>query len=230
MEEAMDDLWRDVRFAMRTLLRTPGFTVVAVATLALGIGANTAIFSVINAVLLRPLPYPEAERLVFLTEWSEQVPEMSFSVANLKDLRDQGTVFESIVGSNGQNFILSAVGGEAAAIEPERVNGRQITSGAFATLGRPPILRMALGAEREHVLRMVLRNGTVLALSGIVIGLAASFALARLVAALLFETSTADPPTFSVVPLLLFAIALLASYLPARRAARVDPMAALRYE
>jgi putative ABC transport system permease protein len=77
---------------------------------------------------------------------------------------------------------------------------------------------------------MVLRSGTVLAVSGIAIGLAAAFALARLIAALLFETSAADPPTFSVVPLLLFGVALLASYLPARRAARVDPMRALRYE
>jgi putative ABC transport system permease protein len=91
-------------------------------------------------------------------------------------------------------------------------------------------IRMALGAEREHVLRMVLRNGTVLALSGIAIGLAAALVLARLIAALLFQTSTADPPTFSLVPLLLFAVAILASYLPAHRAARVDPMAALRYE
>jgi putative ABC transport system permease protein len=91
-------------------------------------------------------------------------------------------------------------------------------------------IRMALGAEREHVLRMVLRSGTVLALSGIAIGLAAAFALARLIAALLFQTSAADPPTFSLVPILLFAVAIVASYLPARRAARVDPMAALRYE
>jgi len=91
-------------------------------------------------------------------------------------------------------------------------------------------IRMALGAEQEHVLRMVLRNGTFLALSGIAIGLAAAFSLARLIAALLFETSAADPPTFSVVPLLLLAVAVLASYLPARRAARIDPMAALRCE
>ena len=98
----------------RSSARPPSRSV-AVATLALGIGANTAIFSVIDAILLRPLPYPQADRLVLLTEWSEQVPEMSFSVANLKDVRDQSTVFESIVGYNGQDFILSAVGGDRRA-------------------------------------------------------------------------------------------------------------------
>ncbi len=146
----MEELIRDVRFAARTLWKSPGFTLVAVATLALGIGANTAIFSVINAVLLRPLPYPQAERLVFLSEWSEQVPEMSFSVANLKDVRDQNGVFESVVGYNGANFILS--GGEGAggaAGQPERVNGRQVTSGIFATLGKQPIVGRAFGAEEE---------------------------------------------------------------------------------
>jgi putative ABC transport system permease protein len=146
----MEELWRDVRFALRTLRRAPGFTLVAVATLALGIGANTAIFSVINALLLRPLPYPDSDRLVFLTEWSEQVPEMSFSVANLKDVRDQSTVFESIAGYNGQNFILSAVGGTTAgAGQPERLNGRQITSGTFRTLGVPLVLGRPFGAEEE---------------------------------------------------------------------------------
>ena len=144
----MEELWRDVRFGTRALLRTPAFTLVAVLTLALGIGANTAIFSVINAILLRPLPYPEADRLVFLTEWSEQVPEMSFSVANFKDVRDQGSVFESIVGYNGQDFILSAVGGSAVD-EPERLNGRQVTSGAFATLGKPPILGRGFSAAED---------------------------------------------------------------------------------
>src|SRR5207247_4952020 len=125
----METWWADARYGARMLAKSPGFTVVAVLTLALGIGANTAIFSVINAVLLRSLPYEEADRLVFLTEWSEQVPEMSFSVANLKDLRDQNSVFESLVGYNGQNFILTSEGGE-----PERVSGRQVSSGLFATL------------------------------------------------------------------------------------------------
>jgi putative ABC transport system permease protein len=140
----METIWRDVRYSLRTLLKTPGFTLVAVLTLALGIGANTAIFSVINAVLLKPLPYDESERLVFLTEWSEQVPNMSFSVANLKDVRDQNTVFESLVGSNGANFILTGEGSEA-----ERVNARQASSGLFQTLRKQPILGRAFTADED---------------------------------------------------------------------------------
>ncbi len=140
----MEQLWRDVQYGARTLLKAPGFTTVAALTLALGIGANTAIFSVIDAVLLRPLPYEQADRLVLLTEWSEQVPNMSFSVANFKDVRDQNTVFESVAASNGANFILTGEGGEA-----ERVAGRQVTSGLFATLRRAPILGRPFTAEED---------------------------------------------------------------------------------
>jgi predicted permease len=140
----MESLWRDIKYAARVLAKARGFTAVAILTLALGIGANTAIFSVIHAVLLRPLPYPEAERLVFLTEWSEQVPSMSFSIANLKDVRDQNRVFESLVGYNGANFILTSQGADA-----ERVNGRQVTSGLFATLGKEPIVGRAFGPEED---------------------------------------------------------------------------------
>jgi putative ABC transport system permease protein len=140
----METWWRDARYGARMLARSPAFTAVAVLTLALGIGANTAIFSVINAVLLRSLPYPEADRLVFLTEWSEQVPNMSFSVANLKDVRDQNTVFESVVANNNTNFILTGAGGES-----ERLNGRQVTSGVFATLRKQPILGRPFTAEED---------------------------------------------------------------------------------
>jgi putative ABC transport system permease protein len=91
-------------------------------------------------------------------------------------------------------------------------------------------IRMALGAERDHIVRMVLRSGTLLALAGVGIGLLAALGLARLITTLLFETSAADPPTFSLVPLILMAVALAACYLPARRATKVDPIVALRYE
>jgi putative ABC transport system permease protein len=140
----MEQVWRDVQYGARMLAKSPGFLAVAVLTLALGIGANTAIFSVINAILLRPLPYDEADRLMILSEWSEQVPRMSFSVANLKDVRDQSTVFETLVGFNGASLILTGEGGEA-----ERLNGRQVTSGLFATLRKPPIVGRAFTPDED---------------------------------------------------------------------------------
>jgi putative ABC transport system permease protein len=141
----MADLLRDMRYALRVLLRSPGFTAVAVLTLALGIGANTAIFSVVNAVLLRPLPYPESNRLVYLGEWSEQVPEMSISMANFNDWRAQNTVFESMVGYQSDNVVLTGRG------EPERLRLRRITAGFFPTLRVRPILGRELTPEDDKV-------------------------------------------------------------------------------
>jgi putative ABC transport system permease protein len=89
-------------------------------------------------------------------------------------------------------------------------------------------IRMALGAERHDILRMVLRHGSLMAVTGIGLGIVVALGLARLITSLLFQVSATDPPTFSVVPLVLIAVALVACYIPARRATRVDPLVALR--
>jgi putative ABC transport system permease protein len=91
-------------------------------------------------------------------------------------------------------------------------------------------IRMALGAERRNVVRLVIRQALVIVSIGIVIGLAGAFALTRVLSSLLFGISATDRITFAALSILLGAIALLASYLPARRAAKVDPIIALRYE
>ena len=141
----MTNFLQDLRYALRMLARSPGFTLVAILTLALGIGANTAIFSVVNAVLLRPLPYPESNRLVFLGEWSEQVPEMSISMANFNDWRNQNKVFESMVAYQNDNVVLTGRG------EPERLRLRRITAGFFPTLRVKPILGRELTPEDDKV-------------------------------------------------------------------------------
>jgi putative ABC transport system permease protein len=105
-----------------------------------------------------------------------------------------------------------------------------VMSYAVAQRTREIGIRMALGAHRRDVLSMVLRHGLGLALAGVALGLLAAFVLARLIASLLFQVSSADPPTFSLVPLLLIGVAALACYLPARRATRVEPLVALRYQ
>ena len=149
----METLWQDIRFGARMLGKSPGFTALAVLTLSLGIGANTAIFSLINGMLLRPLPYQEAEKLLFISEWSEQVEDMSFSVENFKDLRDQATTVESIMAFRGQSYVMT--GNDRA----ERLNGREVTSGMFDTLRLRPLLGRpftpaedTVGAERVALL------------------------------------------------------------------------------
>src|SRR5687768_18410939 len=94
----------DLRYAFRQLLKAPGFTVVAVLALALGIGANTAIFSVVHGVVLRPLPFPEQERLLYIGEWSEQVPNMSVSYPNFLDWRTRQKSFTAIGAARFQGF------------------------------------------------------------------------------------------------------------------------------
>lgn len=124
----MNTLWQDVRFGARMLLKNPGITFVVILALALGIGANTAIFSVVNAVLLRPLPYEEADRLVFLNEKSQVLDEMSISYPNFTDWRNQNHVFEKIGVYNRNSYNLTGYG------DAERILTAQVSADLFSVL------------------------------------------------------------------------------------------------
>jgi predicted permease len=124
----MNTLWQDVRYGARMLLKNPGITFVVILALALGIGANTAIFSVVNAVLLRPLPYHESDRLVFLNERSPVLDEMSISYPNFTDWRNQNQVFEKIGVYNRNSYNLTGAG------EVERIPTAQVSADLFAAL------------------------------------------------------------------------------------------------
>ncbi len=105
----IEDTWRDVQYAVRTLSRAPGFTAVAVLTLALGIGAVTVIYSVLHNVLLDPLPYRDSGRLVnvLLHDTQERRSRMSFPAPEFLDYRDHSSVFEDVVGTAGQSMMYS---------------------------------------------------------------------------------------------------------------------------
>ena len=129
----LEDLWQDARYALRSLRKHPGFTAIAVFTLALGIGANTAIFSVINAVLLRPLPYADADRLVVLTETLADRP-IGVSYPNFVDWRNQSTMFENVAAvRHRESFNLTGSG------DSERLQGRLVSANFLSTLGVKPI-------------------------------------------------------------------------------------------
>jgi len=104
----MDKVLQDIRFGLRMLLKNPGFTTVAVFTLALGIGANAAIFDVVNGVLLKPLPYKEPDRIVRVFESHPRFPRFPISPANFLDYRERNDVFDHLVTFARRDLDLSA--------------------------------------------------------------------------------------------------------------------------
>ena len=139
------DLLQDLRYGARSLRRNPGFTSIAVITLALGIGANTAIFSVVNGVLLRPLPYPEPDRLMMVHGISLQDAQGKSPLcqADFLDWKSQNQVFESLSGFSSNRF--NYTGGES----PEQIEGAWVTSDFFATIGVQPALGRAFLPDED---------------------------------------------------------------------------------
>jgi putative ABC transport system permease protein len=141
----METLWQDVRYSGRLLLKHPGFSLIAVLTLTLGIGANTAIFSIVNAVLLRPFPYHAPEQLVMLAESVSGQRNGSVSYPNFVDWRAQNSVFEAVSAVRpNENYNFSGAG------EPERLQGRLVSAGFLSLLGVKPLLGRDFVAEDDR--------------------------------------------------------------------------------
>jgi predicted permease len=132
----VDEISRDLKYAMRSLARTPGFSCIAILTLAFGIGANTAICSVIDAVLIRPLPYPQSERLAMAWEEASRFgfPRNDVAPGNYVDWERESRVFEDLAAFSGNAFNLTGSG------QPERLDGVQATPNLFPLLGVKPLL------------------------------------------------------------------------------------------
>ena len=142
----MQALWQDLRYGARMLLKRPGFSLIAILTLALGIGANTAIFSVVNGVLLKPFPYHEPDRLVLV--WGD-VPSRGehrtqVSSTDVYDWRKQNTVFTEVTTFGGWSATFSGEG------EPERVSGMQVGDGYFSVLQGTPLLGRVFVSEEQE--------------------------------------------------------------------------------
>ncbi len=127
---------RGVRYASRRLILNPGFTAIALLTFAVGIGVNTAVFSVLNGVLLRPLPYPDADRItmMWLDNRNQGIKEDISSYPNYRAWREQSTSFEHVAAFTPANFTLTG------ADEPERLAGAQASANLFSVTGLRPVI------------------------------------------------------------------------------------------
>jgi hypothetical protein len=143
----IENILQDLRYSLRLLIKSPAFTSVVVLTLALGIGANTAIFSFANGILLRPLPYPQSDRLAVIDETALKrgINSMSVSFPNFLDWREQNNVFEDIATYYGTGrFSLSGVG------EPVELRGSRVSQGLFEILRVSPQLGRTFTATEDR--------------------------------------------------------------------------------
>jgi predicted permease len=139
----MNSFWQDVRYGLRVLLKNPGFTTIAVLTLALGIGANTALFSVVNGVLINPLPFANPDELVAVYTKSPNFQESSISYPNFLDWQKDNQSFASLCAFRSDDFNMTGAG------EPERVHTHMISAEFFTAMGISPILGRAFRTEED---------------------------------------------------------------------------------
>jgi putative ABC transport system permease protein len=142
----MHSFWQDLRYGARMLLKNPGITLIAIVTLSLGIGANTAIFSVINGVLLSSLPYPQPEQLamVWCDNRRQGIPDDITSYPNFVDWRDRNKTFQGMAGMTSSNLQLTGVG------EPEEIRAATVSINFFQVIGVGPMLGRGFTAEEER--------------------------------------------------------------------------------
>src|ERR1035438_849680 len=142
---AENEMLQDLRYGLRQLRKSPGFTLVAVLTLALGIGANTAVFSVVDAVLLRALPYRQPERLMLVSETESVSPNEELGVAAKEylDYREQNRSFSDVAAFESEGFNLTGEG------EPQRIHAARVSASAFPVLGVSPMLGRAIKLDEK---------------------------------------------------------------------------------
>jgi putative ABC transport system permease protein len=143
-QAVMATIWQDLKYAARSLRLNPAYTAIVLATLALGIGANAAIFSVADAVMLRPYPYPDMERLVILNERTRDGQQMSVAWPTFQDWQAQHQSFEHL--GIYRNAVVNLTGGD----QPERLNGAIASSGVFAAMGVPPAAGRVFGPAEDQ--------------------------------------------------------------------------------
>jgi len=147
----METLLQDIRYGLRVLLKSPGFSAVAIITLALGIGGNTAMFSIVHSVLLKPLPFPNSERLISVNETDSRRPGLpdTFSYPDFFDYRAQNRTFEGMATYRDASFNLTGVG------QPQHLDGQVVSSDFFSVLGVKPALGRGFRREEEQAGRWV---------------------------------------------------------------------------